>query len=119
MTQPKLLVLHAPGTNRDGEAAWAASEAGFDAEIIHVAQAVDGTRPLSAAQAVVLPGGFSYGDALGAGVRLALDLRLDLLDALRGFVESGGLLLGICNGCLLYTSPSPRDLSTSRMPSSA
>ena len=25
----------------------------------------------------------------------------------------------ICHGCLLYTSPSPRDLSTSRMPSSA
>ena len=24
-----------------------------------------------------------------------------------------------CTGCLLYTSPSPRDLSTSRMPSSA
>ena len=23
------------------------------------------------------------------------------------------------NGCILYTSPSPRDLSTSRMPSSA
>ena len=27
--------------------------------------------------------------------------------------------VGYCNGCLLYTSPSPRDLSTSRMPSSA
>ena len=26
---------------------------------------------------------------------------------------------GIHNACLLYTSPSPRDLSTSRMPSSA
>ena len=25
----------------------------------------------------------------------------------------------ILDGCLLYTSPSPRDLSTSRMPSSA
>ena len=25
----------------------------------------------------------------------------------------------LCIGCLLYTSPSPRDLSTSRMPSSA
>ena len=25
----------------------------------------------------------------------------------------------LLNGCLLYTSPSPRDLSTSRMPSSA
>ena len=33
-------------------------------------------------------------------------------------IEAGGLYLlpGIC---LLYTSPSPRDLSTSRMPSSA
>ena len=26
---------------------------------------------------------------------------------------------GKLNACLLYTSPSPRDLSTSRMPSSA
>ena len=26
---------------------------------------------------------------------------------------------GLINNCLLYTSPSPRDLSTSRMPSSA
>ena len=33
----------------------------------------------------------------------------------------GGLGLGFLIGlpCLLYTSPSPRDLSTSRMPSSA
>ena len=28
-------------------------------------------------------------------------------------------LIGILFTCLLYTSPSPRDLSTSRMPSSA
>ena len=27
--------------------------------------------------------------------------------------------IGLLAGCLLYTSPSPRDLSTSRMPSSA
>ena len=33
----------------------------------------------------------------------------------------GGIpvLFPICGNCLLYTSPSPRDLSTSRMPSSA
>ena len=29
------------------------------------------------------------------------------------------MLLGVLTSCLLYTSPSPRDLSTSRMPSSA
>ena len=28
-------------------------------------------------------------------------------------------LLGLLQGCLLYTSPSPRDLGKSRMPSSA
>ena len=33
----------------------------------------------------------------------------------------GGVIVnrGTTYGCLLYTSPSPRDLSTSRMPSSA
>ena len=30
-----------------------------------------------------------------------------------------GYKVAICDICLLYTSPSPRDLSTSRMPSSA
>ena len=36
-------------------------------------------------------------------------------------VDGGGLCIKIVGtrGCLLYTSPSPRDLSTSRMPSSA
>ena len=34
--------------------------------------------------------------------------------------HAGKLVLGeIASNCLLYTSPSPRDLSTSRMPSSA
>ena len=34
--------------------------------------------------------------------------------------KGGGEIVGLLgNGCLLYTSPSPRDLSTSRMPSSA
>ena len=28
-------------------------------------------------------------------------------------------MIDLLKGCLLYTSPSPRDLSTSRMPSSA
>ena len=45
------------------------------------------------------------------------------LDDIKG--ENGTLIMFICNhcpyvkACLLYTSPSPRDLSTSRMPSSA
>ena len=34
-------------------------------------------------------------------------------------VTRGVIAVGADNTCLLYTSPSPRDLSTSRMPSSA
>jgi len=39
------------------------------------------------------------------------------LAALQG--ERATMALGQLTACLLYTSPSPRDLSTSRMPSSA
>ena len=34
-------------------------------------------------------------------------------------IASGYLMNQLADSCLLYTSPSPRDLSTSRMPSSA
>ena len=49
--------------------------------------------------------------------------RTKLLDTLRSWksksVVSEKDLASLCGRCLLYTSPSPRDLSTSRMPSSA
>ena len=35
------------------------------------------------------------------------------------FVAFGAAQLGIAGDCLLYTSPSPRDMRRSRMPSSA
>ena len=56
------------------------------------------------------------------------DLRLTDLSAIAytagpglvgALMVGGSLATGLALGCLLYTSPSPRDLSTSRMPSSA
>ena len=41
------------------------------------------------------------------------------LALLSTFENAGAFMINTRNGCLLYTSPSPRDLSTSRMPSSA
>ena len=41
------------------------------------------------------------------------------LEALKKDLSKYKIILQIVKGCLLYTSPSPRDLSTSRMPSSA
>ena len=44
-------------------------------------------------------------------------------DTALGYIFSGSAVIDTFNvsglACLLYTSPSPRDLSTSRMPSSA
>jgi phosphoribosylformylglycinamidine synthase len=98
MNKPNVLVLHASGTNRDAEAARAVELAGGTAEIVHVNQLRQGARRLAAYAMLLLPGGFSYGDALGAGARLALDLRVYFVEQLQQFVDAGRLVLGICNG---------------------
>lgn len=95
---PSILILHASGTNRDGEAARACELAGGAPEIVHINQLRRGERHFADYQMLLLPGGFSYGDALGAGARLALDLRVYFEDALHDFVDSGKPVLGICNG---------------------
>ena len=95
---PSAIVLHAPGTNRDLEAAQALELAGARAEIVPLAELRGGRRRLADYQIMVVPGGFSYADALGAGKLLALDLNSDLAADVRAFVLSGKPVLGICNG---------------------
>lgn len=94
---PKVLILHANGTNRDRDAALACQLAGGEPEIVHVNQLLKGERKLLDYHMLVVPGGFSYGDDLGAGVLWALDLRERLADIDR-FVAEGRPVLGICNG---------------------
>ena len=48
----------------------------------------------------------------------ALGLSQGVLQA-SSYSEAAGLVLALREGCLLYTSPSPRDRTRSRMPSSA
>ncbi len=96
--KPSVLILHATGTNRDAEAARACEFAGASPQIVHINQLRAGSRRFSEFGMLVLPGGFSYGDALGAGVRQALDLRVFFHDELREFIEAGKPVLGICNG---------------------
>ena len=93
-----VLILHASGTNRDGEAARACQLAGGRPEIVHINQLRAGAFRLCDYGLVVLPGGFSYGDALGAGVRQALDLQIFFRDQMQEYVSSGRMVLGICNG---------------------
>jgi phosphoribosylformylglycinamidine synthase I len=98
MSRPPILIPHASGTNRDGEAAQAIELAGGDPRIVHVNQLREGTVRIGDHAAILLPGGFSYGDALGAGGRLALELRTWFADELTTAAGNGTPTLGICNG---------------------
>jgi phosphoribosylformylglycinamidine synthase len=91
-------VLTGPGINCDGETLEACRAAGADTEPVHLNELLSGARRFDDFGMVVLPGGFSYGDHLGAGTMLATMLRHRFLDELQRFVESGRPVLGICNG---------------------
>ncbi len=93
-----VMILHANGSNRDRDAALAVKLSGGNPEIVHINQLLDGDRKLEDYAMLIVPGGFSYGDDLGAGVLWALDLRARFDDQLTKFVKSGQPVLGICNG---------------------
>ncbi len=96
--KPHVLLLHATGTNRDRETAWAIEHAGGEPRIMHVNELRQRPAALHEFQMLVLPGGFSYGDALGAGRLWATDLRWLFQDELARFIAAGKPVLGICNG---------------------
>lgn len=98
MTQLRVLILHATGTNRDHDVAWAVERAGGCPEIVHINALRDHPARLRDYAMLILPGGFSYGDALGAGRLWAADLRWLFQDEMSNFIESGRPVLGICNG---------------------
>ncbi len=98
MPAPRVIVLRAPGTNCDEETAVAWQKAGAAVETWHVGRLLEDPAALDRFQILTLPGGFSYGDDLGAGRILATRLGHALGDALRRFHDRGGLIAGICNG---------------------
>ena len=88
--RPRIAVVVFPGSNDDGDAVLALEGLGADAFAVWHAEA-----DLPAADAVVLPGGFSYGDYLRCG---AIARFAPVMGAVTRFAGEGGLVLGICNG---------------------
>ena len=98
----KFAIIVFPGSNCDHDA-------------YKVIENIDGATPefvwhkendLSGYDSIIVPGGFSYGDYLRAG---AIAKFSPIMNAIISASKSGKSIIGICNGCLLYTSPSPRD----------
>lgn len=98
MATPRVCVLRAPGTNCDVETAFAFEMCGAAPEPVHLFRLCEKPAMLDDFQVLCIPGGFSYGDDVGAGVVFGDRLRGRLGDALARFLESDKLVLGICNG---------------------
>ncbi len=97
-TIQRALVLRAPGINCDRETAHACRLVGFETELVHINQLLKAPDTLLDYAFLVIPGGFSYGDDLGAGTLLAKNLTIHLGQQLQQFVDEGRPILGICNG---------------------
>ncbi len=95
---PRALVLRAPGINCDRETAQACRLVGFATDLLHINQLIKAPDSLLEYDFLLIPGGFSYGDDLGAGTLLAKNLTIHLGSQLDQFVQEGRPVLGICNG---------------------
>ncbi|MDX6633307.1 MAG: phosphoribosylformylglycinamidine synthase subunit PurQ / glutaminase [Solirubrobacterales bacterium] len=82
-------VIQFPGSCDERDAVLACSRAGEARLLWH------GERDLAGVDAIVVPGGFSYGDYLRAG---AIARFSEVMEAVAEFAAAGGPVLGICNG---------------------
>ncbi len=103
MARPLALVVSGFGLNCETETARAFATAGAEPRIVHLPDLADAPETLRDAAILAVPGGFSFGDHLGAGNALASYLGARLSDAFADHVVRGGLVIGICNGCQTLT----------------
>ena len=92
----KIAVVQFPGSNAD----WDALHTVRDVVGAHAWYAFHKSHALGDADAVVIPGGFSYGDYLRAGAIAGFS---PIVSSIREFAERGGPILGICNGFQILT----------------
>ncbi len=87
----KVAVIQFPGSNCDWDAYHAISRTlGLNTEMVWHKE-----TSLGDAEAVVLPGGFTFGDYLRCG---AIARFSPIISALTSFADNGGIVIGICNG---------------------
>jgi len=96
--KPRALVLQSRGANRDLDVIEALTLAGADPVGVPLNDLRARKANWNDFQMLVIPGGFSYADALSAGKLLALDLNSYFRDEIAAFVAFGKPVIGICNG---------------------
>ena len=88
-------VLQFPASNCDQDAVHALRLLGHSARLVWHKDPTLGDT-----DAVIVPGGFSYGDYLRCG---AIARFSPVMQAVKQFADNGGMVLGICNGFQVLT----------------
>ncbi len=99
----RIAILYAPGTNCHEETAAAVECAGGRPALVHLQELLHGRSRLLDYQAAIVPGGFSYGDHLGAGRIFATLMVARLREQLGEFLSAQRPILGVCNGFQILT----------------
>lgn len=98
MEKPRVIVLRTAGTNCDEETAFAFRLAEADVEMVHINELARDEKFIKDYQILAIPGGFTYGDDIASGKILANEIKYKLKDDMKNFINSGKLVIGICNG---------------------
>ena len=104
--RPKVAVLREEGVNSQNEMTAAFYRAGFDAYDVHMTDLLSGRIELAGFKGLACPGGFSYGDVLGAGGGWAKTVLHNdrLTEVFRTFFHRDDTFgIGICNGCQMMS----------------
>lgn len=102
--KPKVLVMSGYGINCEMETSHAFEVAGAESEIIHINDLTGGKKKMKEYNIISFPGGFSYGDDTGSGNAFANKIKNNLWEELLEFIDSGKLIIGICNGFQIMTA---------------
>jgi phosphoribosylformylglycinamidine synthase len=105
--RPRVAILREQGVNSHVEMAAVCHRAGFEPMDVHMTDLLAGRARLADFRGLVVCGGFSYGDVLGAGegwaksILFNASLRTAFSDF---FADTATFTLGICNGCQMLAA---------------
>ncbi|MBN2445038.1 MAG: phosphoribosylformylglycinamidine synthase subunit PurQ [Spirochaetales bacterium] len=94
----KACIITGFGINADVELKRAFNMVGANAELTHVNDLISNPARLNDYQILGFPGGFSFGDHIGSGKVFGSLFKQKLSGSMNKFIESGKLVIGICNG---------------------
>ena len=105
--RPRVAILREQGVNSQREMAAAFHRAGFDSYDVHMTDLFSGRVGLDEFRGMAVPGGFCYGDVLGAGGGWAKSILYN--DPVRETFETffgrdDVFVFGVCNGCQMLSA---------------